>query len=173
MCSAGTAFRNAVWPLEDRPRHEGETRQTLDVGRPGDDRLVGHRGRRRGLACRAEEETAHGGPPNTGLFRNAPFRECPELGAADGGNGRTAALRCFANDGSGLLVAELYPSDVADHEDHRAHAEPLTTEADAALARERAHAGGRRTADQVGALIGIALERLSVARAATPPCASR
>ena len=80
--------------------------------------------------------------------------------ARDGGDGRTGALRCFANDGSRRLVAGLYPTDVADHDDHWAHAEPLTTEADAALARQRAHAGGRRTADPVGALLGSALERL-------------
>ena len=57
-------------------------------------------------------------------------------------------------------MAGLYPSDVADHEDHWAHGEPLTTEADGALSRERAHEHGGRTANPIGALLGIALERL-------------
>ena len=105
-------------------------------------------------------QTADEGPPNAGVFRNPRFRNCPELDAPDGGNGRTAALRCFANDGSGQLVAGLYPSDVADQDDHWAHGEPLTTEADAALARERAHQHGRHTTNPVGALLGIALDRL-------------
>lgn len=97
---------------------------------------------------------------NAGVFTNDPFRECPELGAEDGGNGETAALRCFGNDGSGELAAGLYPTDIESVEDHWAHGDMVTTRTDAALARDRAGSLGGRPESQVGVLLGIAVERL-------------
>ena len=104
--------------------------------------------------------TSDEGPANAGGFENERFRECPEVAAPGGGNGQTMALRCFANDGAGELMAGLYPSDVVHHDDHWAYGDVMTSAADAAVAREDARGQGRQATSQVGILLGIALERM-------------
>ena len=98
------------------------------------------------------------GPRTAGRFGNELFRECPELAGGNGTAGTMAALRCFRNDGSHRLMAGLYPSDIVTGVDeHWAYGEAVTSEADAALARD---AAGGRPGREVAILLGIALERL-------------
>ena len=144
---------------DDPPRHEGETRQALDVGRPGNDGLAEHRGRRR--VCRAcpTNRRRTGGAER----RPVPERAVPRVPGA-GRHGRRERP-----DGSAPVLRERRQRPArgrrAPQRRRRTRGPPGTRSATdhggrrgSGPGREPGH--GRRTANQVGALLGIALERL-------------
>ena len=144
----GTAFRNAVWPLETT--------------------APGTKARRAGRSTSAVSATTVSWPPR-------PLAESGARGPGRPGrrDGRTAALRCFANDRSGRLVAGLYPATSLATRSighTESHSRPRPT---------RPWLGNGRTQAEGAPPIGWArssgsrLSDCSVARAATPPCPSR